>query len=425
MVTRILSGKSIRGLLNYNENKVKTGDAELILANKFGAEIGDLELRDKLRRFEQLTILNSRAKSNAIHIMLNFDRQDKLCAEKLQHIAVDYMERIGFGEQPFLVYEHKDVSHPHIHIITTNVQQNGDRISIHNIGIEKDEKIRIALQMEYGLVKAESRTKDPLIKGISVRPAQYGEKPTRESIYNIVTAVLRDYKFTSLAEYNAVLSEFNVTADRGAEGSRMYERRGLVYAILDKNGNRVGVPIKASSLAGKPILARVEAKFKGNKLKRKQHISSIRKKLDDALAGHKILSRKDFSSVLRKENIGVIFRKNDTGRIYGVTYVDHNSRCVFNGSDLGKSYSAKALLERFGTVRLLESKAASSPVPSTLTKINAEQNHQTIQTAKQTNLMETLLQKPDFDPLSRFGNRKKKKKKKRASAQQDIGNQMR
>jgi len=419
MVTRILSGKSIRGLLNYNENKVASGSAELILASKFGAEIEDLERGDKLKRFDQLTSLNARAKTNAIHVMLNFDAADKLSIEMLQKIAVDYMERIGFGEQPFLVYRHTDASHPHIHIVTTNIQQNGDRISIHNIGRDKDENIRKAMQKEYGLIKAEERMKDPMIKGIRVGPAEYGEKPTRQSIYNIVTAVMREYKFASLAEYNAVLSEFNVVADRGKEDSTMFERRGLVYAVLDQNGKRIGVPIKASSLAGKPTLANVEAKFGPNQSKKKDHLETLRKKIDDSFLRIGKLSIKSFASSLSAENIGVIFRQNETGRIFGVTYVDHNTRCVFNGSDLGKSYSAKALLERFDKVGILKPERNDS-----VRNIDLPNDKFDFKGVKQENsrmgIMETLLMKSEFDgPVP--GSGKKKKKKKGSSVEQGFG----
>jgi hypothetical protein len=74
MVARILIGKSIRGLLQYNESKVESGDATLILANRFGLEIEQLQVWHKQARFEYLTKFNSRVKTNAVHVMLNFDR---------------------------------------------------------------------------------------------------------------------------------------------------------------------------------------------------------------------------------------------------------------------------------------------------------------------------------------------------------------
>ncbi len=50
---------------------------------------------------------------------------------------------------------------------------------------------------------------------------------------------------------------------------------------------------------------------------------------------------------LRAYHIDLFIRRNDTGRITGVTFIDHENRCVLNGSRLGKEYSANALNERY------------------------------------------------------------------------------
>lgn len=148
MVTKIISGQSIRGLLNYNENKVSEGLASLVMASRFATDLDKLDFRAKLNRFENLTETNSRVKTNAMHLMLNFDREDKVGLATMQQIASAYMEKIGFGDQPYLVYLHKDVSHPHLHIVTTNMQSNGKRISIHNIGKTLSETARKELEIQ-------------------------------------------------------------------------------------------------------------------------------------------------------------------------------------------------------------------------------------------------------------------------------------
>lgn len=103
MVAKIVSGKSIRGMLHYNENKVTQQQAKLILSSGFAADITGMGLEQKLHRFENRTMLNGKVKTNAIHISLNFDTQDKLTNEQLQRITSAYMERIGFGDQPYLL----------------------------------------------------------------------------------------------------------------------------------------------------------------------------------------------------------------------------------------------------------------------------------------------------------------------------------
>ena len=51
-------------------------------------------------------------------------------------------------------------------------------------------------------------------------------------------------------------------------------------------------------------------------------------------------SEQEFRELLKQEHIDVVFRRNDTGRIYGVTFIDHERREAFNGSRMGKEFSA-------------------------------------------------------------------------------------
>ncbi len=424
MVARILTGESIRGLINYNESRVALGTVTPILASRFGLDIEQLELRHKVARFEHLTKLNSRVKINAVHIMLNFHRSEILSVETLQKIAVDYMDKIGFGDQPFLAYKHDDASHPHIHIVTTNIKADSARIDMHNIGRILSEKARKELELEYHLLKAEGRGMELPILPANIEAADYGEKQTKRSIYNVVTAVLRSYKFTSLAEYNAVLKTYNVIADRGPEDSLMFQKRGLVYSVLDADGKRVGIPFKASSFAGKPILNKVESRFTRNLEKRKVYTEQLRSAVSKALEKDHLVTQDDLINALGKQGISVLFRQNSKGRIYGLTYVDHNSRCVFNGSDLGKPFTAKAILERLhqSGSGLAEHKA-SVPVLNkgksnvSLAAVNVGDS------SAYDSLLEFLFEKPAQEPSPILSPRKKKKKKTR-SKNRDLTNRI-
>ncbi|WP_370583478.1 relaxase/mobilization nuclease domain-containing protein [Pedobacter sp. ASV12] len=59
------------------------------------------------------------------HISLNFEASEKIDNTKMQQIAIAYMELIGFGDQPYLVYRHNDIAHQHTHIATTSIQRDG------------------------------------------------------------------------------------------------------------------------------------------------------------------------------------------------------------------------------------------------------------------------------------------------------------
>jgi len=260
MVVRIKTGKSVKGALNYNELKVRQGKAQLLLAAGFSCEVDDLTFSQKLRRFTKLTERNDRIKTNSVHISLNFPPDEVLENETLQRIAADYMERIGFGNQPYLVYRHSDANHPHIHIITTSIQSNGKPIKMHNIGKLKSEPARKELEEKYGLIPAETRKRlNPFQPTpAELKEAKYGKTETKQTISNIVREVAANYKYTSLEELNSILRLYNVTAYRGAVGSRQYQNRGLSYYITDKYGYRQGNAIKASSIYTSPTLKNLE-----------------------------------------------------------------------------------------------------------------------------------------------------------------------
>ena len=346
MVARITTPHSIQRALNYNEQKIKKGQAELLHAMNFLKDVEQLNFYDKLKRFTDLINLNERAKTNSLHISLNFHNDDGLMKEKLIKIADEYMHKIGFGEQPYLVYQHHDSGHPHIHIVTTNIKADGKRIDTFNIGRNQSEKARQELELKYKLIQAAGRR----ITAEEIRPVsqkiQYGKSETKRAITNVLDHVLKNYKYSSLPELNAVLKLYNVIADRGSENSRIYQNNGLVYRVLDEKGNKIGVPIKSSGIYNKPGLKYLEIKFRENEPAKQQHKQRLKNAIDIASARRSRSSLSSLIDALKKENINVVLRQNKEGFIYGITYVDFKTKCVFNGSDLGKEYSAKGLMER-------------------------------------------------------------------------------
>lgn len=345
MVAKIKIGKSIRGIIHYNESKVAEGKANLILASGFAGDIEKMGFHNKIKRFQHLNGLKPSIKTNALHISLNFEASEKIDNIKMQQIAIAYMELIGFGDQPYLVYRHNDVAHQHIHIATTSIQRDGQSISLHNIGREISEPARKQIEKDFNLVVAESKTYKPYsaIKPIDPEIINYGHIPTKRAINNVIGAVIDNYKFTSLAEFNALLKQFNLIADRGNEGTEMFEKKGLQYAILTSKGEKVGVPIKASSFYSKPTLRNIEKKFEKNLEKRKPYKQELVNRIDKVLTKFNTVTEKTLIMELKKVGVDLVLRKNEQGLIYGTTFIDHFKKTVFNGSALGKAYSAKAI----------------------------------------------------------------------------------
>ncbi|MDB5122418.1 MAG: hypothetical protein JWP94_547 [Mucilaginibacter sp.] len=411
MVAKIKSGKSLIGALNYNENKVKAGKAELIASGGYAKNYDMLSFYDKLFRLKDLAERNSRTRTNTLHISLNFDLTEKLDTGKLVNIADDYMKRIGFENQPYLIYKHFDAGHPHIHIVSTNIEAGGKRISLHNIGELKSEPARKAIEIDFGLVQASvKKNSQEQIENLKIQPLEYGKTDTKRGITNIVNAVVKSYKFTSLPELNAVLGQYKVMADKGTKESVMFNKGGLHYWALDENGKKTGVPIKASSIYNKPTLKLLEDRFRFNEYLRKPFKEKLKAKIDKVR--FQVISMEMFKNDLKKADVTVIIRQNDDGRIYGISYIDTINKVIFNGSDLGKNYSAAAIFEALQYKPTGNVASSSERLPDNTGAVRAGSN-QAISKSHSHTLLDDLLNPydPNTNLSNQFGPRKKKKKR--------------
>lgn len=408
MVAKIESGKSLIGALNYNERKVNAGKAKLIMAQLYPKEPGHLSFDEKLFRLTDLAARNFRTKTNTVHLSLNFDLSENLSQEKLCQIADSYMEKIGFGQQPFLVYQHFDAGHNHIHILTTNIDADGTRISLHNIGKLKSEPARKAIEQEFRLVKAEEQIKAIQAKQ-QIKPLVYGTTDTKRAITNIVNHIAQTYKFTSLPEFNAVLAGYNVMADRGPKETVMFNQGGLRYWALNEDGVKTGVPIKASSLYKKPTLKLLNERFKLNGFLRKPFKGPICKSLEKALS--KSINHQELKQRLTDDNIELLIRKNAQGRIYGLTFIDHQNKVVFNGSDLEKGYSAAAIETRLEVNQRSSQGNDDTGLFKPTTSVEQAIRQESASTS--FDLLGDLLNPVDRSNSQNFFEKKKKKKRKK------------
>jgi hypothetical protein len=418
MVAKITVPSNIKRTLNYNEQKMKEGVAECIYAHNFLKEAEQLNFYEKLKRFEGMISLNKRASTNTVHISLNFGLNEKIEREKLAEIASVYMEKIGFGHQPYLVYLHLDAGHPHIHIVTTNIQKDGKRISLHNLGRNESTKARKEIEIAYKLVRAEDQKKQQAseIKPVNTQRVNYGKSPTKRGIVNVLDSVIPKYKYASLAELNAVLKLYNLTADRGKKEGIIFKKNGLVYRVLDERGNKIGVPIKASSIYNKPTLSFLETKFKENELLKQEHKKNLKTSINWIMVKPP-KSLQGFKMALEKEKINLVIRQNDNGIIYGLTYIDHNTKCVFNGSDIGKEYSAKGILEKCGIAQLVpgSNESTEQEISNDKKGLAPDSDGELEQTQDSTKLLDILITAKEEDNYLPYDLRKRKKRKRKSS----------
>lgn len=200
------------------------------------------------------------------------------------------------------------------------------------------------MERKYGLHPAEKQDyayRQPLFA------VDYKSSDLKRQIASVVRGVLQQYRFQSLLEFKAVLGLYHVTLEeiRGQAAGQDYV--GLVYAATDGNGNRVGIGIKSSSIGKGTGLPALQRKIGMNKGWMKKHPPSpqLRKTIAEAL--RTAPTKEAFVRDLKARNIDAVLWRNDAGHLYGVTYIDHNSRCVFKGSALGKECSATAISRQY------------------------------------------------------------------------------
>ena len=352
MVAIIHCTRSISRNLKYNESKVSLNLALCIRAANYSKDLALLSYSDKLHGLVNLAALNKRVRVNGIHISLNFHREDRPGKEKLLLIAMEYMERMGLGRQPYLVYEHYDAAHPHLHILSTSIRSDGEQIKLYWIIHRHSKPAATELEIKYGLTRAEQMidTWEDSAGRETCRPLRlvYGRVDLFRSIGETLDHILGHYKVSSIAELNAVLRLYNLLADRGGVASVMYQQGGLLYRVLQQDGRRIGIPIKASILPHKPTLKNMQSLFDKN-LPLKPGLSGIiRTPVDWILYKNKNISIQRLAEELRLEGIAAMITLRRDGFIQDITYIHHKKGAVIPGDELGKNYSANFIFEKCG-----------------------------------------------------------------------------
>jgi Relaxase/Mobilisation nuclease domain len=338
--------KIMRHALRYHEDKIKKGHAACILAENFLKDADKLSHKDKLAHFNRVNSLNAQVKKNTVHVTINFHPSEHPSDALMTDIAKAYMKKIGFDQQPYVGFRHDDAAHPHIHVVSTHIQRDGSRIDLRDILYGRSQQAQAEIQREFDLPLMASRTHEQTQAPGPAQKVVYGEATVKEAIQNVLYSVINDYIFSSLEEYNAILKQYNVRADRGREGNKMYKRRGLIYFALDDNGNTRGLPINASNFFFKPTLRNLEKKFLENEPLREGHSQRVKTAVDWTLTKGSS-DQEDFKKAMEREGIDIELRRDKDGVVQGIFYIDHQKRVVWDGAALGDNYQPQAINDSF------------------------------------------------------------------------------
>ena len=336
MIAKISVAENLGGALGYNFKKVEKGEANILLAAElYQSKEGRYTMEDVLADMEALIPKNCRTKKTVFHCSLNPHPDDKISDEQLVQVAREYMEALGYGKQPYIVFKHNDISREHIHIVSLRVDSKGRKI---NDRFEKrrSKQITDALEKRFGLIPS-SKVADKAVEETPKIDITRGN--IKEQVASALRMVLKHYRFCSLGELNAVLSKYNLATEEVKTEFRGKKYDGLVYVPTNDKGDKVSSPIHASDIGRGVGYTAVQNRMQKSKQAIKPLIPAIRNKVLQTMRTSP-KTEEELQQRLEEQGLRVVIRKNEGGRIYGITFIDDKEGVALNGSRLGKGYAA-------------------------------------------------------------------------------------
>ena len=335
MVAKIHLGNSLYGALNYNGEKLNKEKGKLLDSNKiFNDGSGKLNIHRAFEDFKRWMPAHTKTERPMMHISLNPHPDDRLTDVEYAQLAHEYMDKMGFGDMPYLIFKHEDIDRHHIHIVALRVRPDGTAISDQNNFYHSKDICR-ELEKKYGLKPAERQRITPDMPITRLDP----NGDIKRQVAIIVKMVGMRWKFQTIGEFNAILSLYNIRCEQTDGRVNGREYHGLVYFALDDNGNTIAQPFKASRLGKFASRTAIDNRFE--RAKDKVDVRPTKSMVTDAMVA--ATDKDDFIAKLKEKNIVLILRFTSEGRIYGATFIDHNTMTVLNGSRLGREFSANAL----------------------------------------------------------------------------------
>ena len=336
MIAKISATENLGGSLGYNFKKVEKEEASILLAQGlYQNKEGTYTMAEVFADMEALIPKKCRTKKMVFHCSLNPHPDEKLSDETLTQIAKEYMEALGYGKQPYIVFKHSDIAREHIHIVSLRVDSKGRKI---NDKFEKrrSKQITDALERKFGLIPSSKVTDKAMKETPKIDTTQ---RNIKEQVASILRMVMKHYRFCSLGELNAILSKYNLAVEEVKTEFRGKKYDGLVYVPTNDKGNKVSTPIHASDIGRGVGYTAVQNRMQKFKQSIKPLIPAIRSKVLQAMRTYP-RTENEFRQRLEEQGVRVAIRKNESGRIYGITFIDDKKGIALNGSRLGKGYAA-------------------------------------------------------------------------------------
>ena len=401
MIAKISATENLGGALGYNFKKVQHNEASVLCVNELREGFDGTYRIDKvLRDMQALIPEKCRTKKTVFHCSLNPHPGEKLSDEQLTQIVKEYMEALGYGKQPYIVFKHNDIAREHIHSVSLRIDGEGKKI---NDKFEKrrSKKITDALERKYELIPS-SKIADKAMNETPKIDTTRGN--TKEQVASTLRMVLKHYRFCSLGELNAILSAYNLAVEEVKTEFRGKKYDGLVYVPTGDKANKLSTPIHASDIGRGVGYTAVQNRMQKSKQAIKPLIPAVREKVLQVMRTSP-QTEKALRQRLEEQGLRTVVRKNEGGRIYGITFIDDEEGIALNGSRLGKGYSANVFNAYFSNPAhnpFLDETLYGNPT------LRSEQTNVTLpmqpSTEESDNIVDDLIEELVGEPFASMGN---------------------
>lgn len=349
--------ESCTSSLDYNERKVEKGVAELIATCNL-KDAGRKTIYDAFERFEQSRYP---VREVCFHASVNPSETDQCSEDDILNFIVALMNRLGLGEQPYLVYRHSDTDRIHYHIVSVRIDRNGHKI---NNGYEHRKASRFmesVSEIYHFTVPAKGQgikeVKGELDSDGGSRQKHFNpRKANLLEQFRDISAYALTYDFDGIHQFCCVMKSLGVLAEE-VMGRDSHE---LALQGLDDKGEACTKKISESLLG----IALYEKAVLESKEKRQNHRNKHREK--ERLKGlvkaafEYSKSETHFENILRNKGVSVHLSRTQDGELFGITFVDNRTRCVFKASELGDAISVSMVRQAVDSGHWRESDKGSN-----------------------------------------------------------------
>jgi len=239
MVIVIHQTANTQNALLYNEQKVMEGVATYFHSgNTESANPFFYDQNHRLNALLDIETGNAKAKNKCLHISVNPSKSDSLVLgdQTIRLEIRQMMEHMGYGNQPYFVYKHKDLDRVHFHVVSTRIDSVTGKKIKDSFEQEKMQRFIQGLEQKYDLKQEEPK--------FQIRQNEFMLNATcsdlKARIEGIFKLLNQSTGIDNETIYHDILSSFNLEVQRSGKGS--------VVQITDNEGKIIRNPLRMSEL---------------------------------------------------------------------------------------------------------------------------------------------------------------------------------